>query len=290
MATPVTALARPLDLTLPSNRFALFAPGVVVAAATLVLVVAGADLGVAAGGGLRYGVATFLVWAIARELDPDRPRAARNAVFAYVPAMFLGPPELAAVVALLLAARVTLRSTGSWPTVVDLGVLAALAGVAATSAPGFATGLAVAWAVLDDGRLPDPAPQPRTWIATAAIAAAVLSTSVLTGAFLTGWRAPRLVEVVWVGVVVLAVVVRPRPADLSSPTDRGGALCITRLGRARLLTAAALALALLWAGADAIPALAPAAAALVGAGLVAPRRLGPRDLAAPLDDPTGAHP
>lgn len=292
MATPVTALARRIDPTVPSNRLVVFASGLVTVVATIAMSVADPDLGV--GGalvdGLRFGVGTFLAWAIARELHPDEPLAARNAVLAYVPAMFLGPPALAAVAAVLLAARVTLRSTGTAPTVVDLVVLAGLAGFAATSAPGFVTGLALAWVVLDDARLPDPAPQLRAQLAAVGVAAVALTVSILAGSFLTDWRAPRLSELAWVAVVVIAVVVRPRPAEVASTSDRRGPLSLARLVRARLLVAITLGAALLWAGADAIPALAPAAAALVGIALVAPRWLGARDLGTPVDPPPGARP
>lgn len=291
MTRSVTALARPIDPSEPSNRFAVFASASVVLVATLVVSVVDAELGVAAaaGRGLAFGLGTFLTWAIARELDPDRPMAARNAVLAYLPAMLLGAPALAAVAAVLFAARVTLRSTGTTPTLLDLAVLVGLAGFAATSATGFVTGLALAWAVLDDGRLPDPSDQLRTQVAAIAVGAAAVTASVATGSFLTAWRAPGLLGVVWILIVVAAVVMRPRTVSVSSSDDRGGPLSVRRLVRARVLVTATLALTLLWAGSDALAGLAPAAAALVGIAAVAPRRLGPRDVGTPADPPARAH-
>jgi hypothetical protein len=286
-----TALARPIDPTVASNRFAIFSSAVVVVAGTLATSLAAPELGVtgALGRGLRYGVGAFLAWAIARELDPDRTRAARDAVLAYLPAMVLGTPALAGVVALLLAARITVRSTGRVPTVVDLVVLVGVAGVAATSAPGFVAAAALAWAVWDDGRLPAPAPQPRTQLAAVAVAAAALVGSVLTGSFLTGWRAPRALELVWIVVVVVAVVVRPRPTAVRAVGDDGHTpLDAARVVRARWLVVGTLAAALLWAGGDAVPALAPAAAAVVGVATTAPRSLRPRDMGTPVEPPTGA--
>lgn len=289
--TVPTALARPIDPGVPSNRFALFASGLVALVATIVLAVADTELGVlaAVGRGLAFGVGTFLTWAIARELHPDRPLAARNAVLAYLPAMVLGAPALAAVVAVLLAARITLRSTGRPPTPLDLVVLVALAGFAATSAPGFVAGLALAWAVFDDGRLPDPADQLRTQVAAVAVGLAAVTVSVATGSFLTAWRAPGLLTTVWIVVVALAVVVRRRAATVTSADDRRGPLSLPRLVRARVLVTTVLALALVWAGADAIAALAPPAAALVGIATVAPRRLGARDPGTAVDPSTSAH-
>lgn len=289
MTRSVTALARPIDPSEPSNRFAVFASASVVLVATLVVSVVDAELGVAAaaGRGLAFGLGTFLTWAIARELDPDRPMAARNAVLAYLPAMVLGTPALAAVVAVLLAARITLRSTGASPTLLDLAVLVVVAGVAGTSAPGFVAGIGLAWAVFDDGRLPEPADQLRTQVAAVVVGAAALTGSVVTGSFLTAWRAPGPLELTWILVVVVAVVVRRRVVAVAATDDRRRPLSVARLVRAPVLVTAVLALAFVWAGADAVPALAPAAAALVGVAAAAPRRLGSRDLGTPVEPPTG---
>ena len=58
-----------------------------------------------AGGG------TFLGWAIARELDPDRPWSAGvAAVLAFV-VSFIGDPMLAVAGVALLASRIAVRST-----------------------------------------------------------------------------------------------------------------------------------------------------------------------------------
>ncbi|MBW3659126.1 MAG: hypothetical protein KY457_10845 [Actinobacteria bacterium] len=292
MTAPVTALARPIDPTLPSNRLAVFASAVVALVATLVtgLVDPAAGVLAAAGRGLALGVGMFLAWAIARELHPDEPMAARNAVLAYVPALLLGAPALAALLALLLAARITLRSTGRPPTPVDLGVLAVVAGFAATTAAGFVTGLALAWAVLDDSRLPDPAPQLRSQLAAIAVSATALAVSIVVGSFLTTWRGPRLVELGWLALVAAAVVVRPRTTHVETTDDRRGPLSVARLVRARMLVVVALAASIAWAGADAVPALAPAAAAVIGVGATAPRFLRPRDLGTPVEPPTGASP
>lgn len=286
-----TALARPIDPAVASNRFVMFASAVVVVVATLVTSLTDPEIGVAAGlgRGLRYGAGVFLCWAIARELHPDRSRAARDAVLAYLPAMFLGVPALAGVVALLFAVRLTARTTGRPPTDLDLVVLVGVAALSATSATGFVAGAALAWAVLDDGRLPDPAPQLRTQLAALAVGIAALVSSLVAGSFLTDWRTPRMLELVWIAVVAVAFVVRPRRPEVRSHADDGRTpLDPVRVSRARWLAAVTLALAVLWAGADAVPALAPAAAALIGVGTTARRFLRPRDLGTPVDPPTGA--
>jgi MFS family permease len=279
----LTAIARPVDPRIPSNRFALFATvlTVVIALVASYATADEPDVLAAIGIGIAYGLGTFLVWAIARELHPDAPRAARLAVLAYVPAMLLGAPGPAALLAVLMAVRITVRTTGRAPTRIDLGVLVVLAGVAATSSPGLIAAAALAWAIHDDRKLPSPAPDRDHEIAAVAVAAVALITTVVTASFLTGWRAPTLAELAWLAIVAVAVAVgrTARPAGIDSVGDHGGApLHVDRLRRARLLTGVTVGLALVWAGADAIPALAPAAAALVGVAASAPGLLPRRDL------------
>lgn len=286
----LTALARPVDPTVGSNRLVLLASVLVTGVATVATLATAADPAVpsAVGRGIGYGLGTFLAWAIARELHPDEPRAAALAMAAYAPAMLLGPPRPAALLALLLAVRVTVRSTGRAPTLVDLVALVAVAGVAATSASGLVVALALAFAIHDDRRLPAPASDREHEVAAVATAAVAVVVTVLTGSSMTAWRGPTLAELGLLAVAVAAVSRLRRPAVLEARGDRTGApLHLDRLVRARRLAVVALAGAVVWAGGDALPALAPAAAAVVGTALAAPRLLRARDLGTPVEPPTG---
>lgn len=281
---------RPVDPSVASNRFAVLATVVVTLAAAAATLVADEAAAVtdALARGLGSGVGAFLAWALARELHPDRTRAARDAALAYLPATFLGPPALAGVLALLLAARVTVRSTGRRPSAVDLAVLVGVSAVASTSAAGFVAAAVLAWAVVADGHPPDPAPQLPSQLGGAAVAVAALVGSLLSSSFLTGWRRPTVPELVWIVVVIVAVALRPRLRPVTSRADDARSPILTeRVLRARRLVAVGAAAALAWAGGDAVPALAPAAAALVGVATTALRQSRPRDAGTAVEPPSG---
>ena len=107
----VTGLDRGLDVKLPSNLFALVAA---LGAGAIVAAQRGSALEVISGGGW-----VFSSWALARELDPDRPLTATAASSAAVIAL-LSLPEarglaftaLSTTGVLMLAARAGLNSTG----------------------------------------------------------------------------------------------------------------------------------------------------------------------------------
>lgn len=263
-------LWRALDLAVPSNRLAVLALAVVtVVAGLLVAELSEAGIGAALLTGLRYGVGAFLAWALGRELDPDRIATARAALLVFLVLAWLGPPDLGALVALLLATRIVLRSTGRAPTTLDLGVVVLVAGVAATSAAGFVAALGLAWALHVDRRLPDPAPDRPAEVAAAAAGAVAVAVTIVAGSFLDTWELPR-----WYGFVVIVAVAAAaatlRTTEVRSRADRGGEpLHLQRLVHARRLALVVAAAALCWAGASALSALGPALAAVIAAGLIA---------------------
>lgn len=265
---------RTVDLRVASNRFAVFAFAIVTVTATfLVAELQDVGLGTSVVGGLRYGVGAFLAWAIGRELDPDRTATARLAVLAYLVVAWLGVPDLAAVAAVLLAARVVVRTTGRPPTRVDLVVLVLVAGLAATSTAGFVAALGLAWAVHVDRRLSDPAPDREFEVAAATTAAVAIAVTMVAGAFTAEWEVPSwLTAIVLVATGVAAASLRA--ATVSSVADRTRApLDIDRLTHARRLVLVVLLAAVVWSGSSAVAALAPAFAAVIGAGAVASKVL-----------------
>lgn len=263
----LTALSRPIDLALPSNRFALFAALAVTALGTIGSLSTGHDVLAAVGRGLAYGVGAFLAWAIAREVAPDRTLVAKLAVAAYLPAMLLGLPILSGLFTLLLAVRIVVRSTGLPPTRVDLGVLVLLAIVASTTSTGFIAALALAYAVHADRKLPEPADDRTHEIVAVVIVAVALATTVVSGAFLTEW-----VGIAFGGAVAVAAVAaaatRFRAREVRATADlTGEGLWLERLVHARRLLLVTLAVALVWGGGEAVAGLAPAGAAVVGTAL-----------------------
>lgn len=268
----ISSLARPVDIRHASNRFALLAAvvGLIAGAvATLLLT----ELGVLAsfGRGIAYGVGTFLTWAVARELHPDAPAAARYGVFAYAVAAWTGPPALAATVAALLTARVVARTPGRAPTRWDLAAVVVIAGVAAAAPVGFVVALGLAYALYVDTRLPDAGPTQDQHLTAAATALVAVVVTLASGSFWTDWRGPDVLEaLVVLAALATMTVFRVGPLSSTGDLDRQP-LHPERVVHARRLTLGAAMAAILWAGADGVGALAPVLAAFIGVGLAAVR-------------------
>ena len=124
-----SSLGRPVDPAYPTNR----------AIATLSLVVAALGFGLRrlSGApspesflwGLTLALAFFLAWAIARELDPDHDLSAfAAAALALLAHVWLGRPDFAALLLVLVLARTVNRSVG--PAARPLDTLAVLGFVA----------------------------------------------------------------------------------------------------------------------------------------------------------------
>ena len=123
---PQPALARPLDFSVASNRFA--------AVGSLAAVLVGRVVRGNWWDALGVGGAAFSAWAIARELDPDWPQTANTALpVAAAAALLGGPGNPLAAAAALSGLRLIAGTTGQTATPTDhLGLLAQAALAAAT--------------------------------------------------------------------------------------------------------------------------------------------------------------
>lgn len=200
------AIGRPIDLAYPSNRAALVVAAVAGLAGLAVGVIRSDPwLDVAITAGVAAG-SSLLAWATARELDHDEPGGATvAAVAAPIVALAVGPPAFLAGAALLMAARVALRSTGSTPRWFELVALGGLAVVAAGPTDGWVAAMALAVAISREGSRPvDPA----GWGRLVGGVSAVLAT-----ARHVGWGEAFAVvgdEVIWaVAVAVVAIASLP---------------------------------------------------------------------------------
>jgi hypothetical protein len=109
----VTALGRPIDPAYPTNLAIAGLSAVVVVVATLVRLVGGATFLEGAVWGIGAGLAVFLTWALARELDPDHDLSAFAGVgLMGVGLFFVDLPSLLVLFWLLLALRMVNRSVG----------------------------------------------------------------------------------------------------------------------------------------------------------------------------------
>ena len=125
----MTGLGRPLDISHPSNRTAIWLTAISgVSSATLSWLLSG-NLDLMRSGSLALGV--FLAWAIARELDPDRPRSATVAMIVTWAIALFAPPALVAVVVTLFAVRVLAGTVGSGLRGLDYLVVIGASAIAA---------------------------------------------------------------------------------------------------------------------------------------------------------------
>lgn len=267
----LTTTVRLIDPSVASNRLvaAAFAG---VLAAMFALRLAGTDdtATQAAGAALAAALAVFLGWAIARELDPDRPVAASVSIAATLVVLLAGEPRLGAVIALLLAVRIVAGTTGRAPTALDLVWLPAVAAYAGLSPGGIVAGLALAVALALDA-----ASTRRAWSVAAAVAAAAGTLAVAVAGDTIGPdpRAPDALQ--WILLAAGAFGAALMLARCPPPTSLGDLsrepLSRTRLLRARQLAVAVAIGTLAWLGGPAIAALASLSAAVVAVGLT-PRR------------------
>jgi hypothetical protein len=192
---------------------------------------------------LEAGGATFLTWALARELDPDRPLTGLvSAAAGAVAVVVTGEASLAGLTGLLIGSRILVRSTGLIPRLTDIGAVGVFVGVVARDPVTWAAGLLVAGAVAGDAFLPDPAPPRQVWLALA-IGVAVTLGVVISEALPRSWEAPDVVSVMYAVAGIAAGASAP-PTPLSSVADRGRAPLIpVRLRAARWSVVGAAALA-----------------------------------------------
>lgn len=225
--------------------------------------------------GVLAGGASFLSWAITRELDPDHPAAAGAAALVSPALVFAGPANLLVMAVLLVAVRVVAGTTGRAPMPVDLlllGVAAALiclrvGGVAVAVVAALAPALAAWW----------HRPERRLLFAASAgmlVAVAVLSVLVAEpGTWLQpeGFERGLLVSGFAAGLVAAWVV-----APLRAATDsrRGGRILESRIRLARVMTLAACVGAAVWSGGSGILAVGPAWVALAATAVSSIAALG----------------
>lgn len=222
----------------------------------------GRDLAGAATAAINAGVMLFLTWAVAREIDPDSPASALLAAIFGALILTAGSAPAGVMVAVLVALRVVVRSTGHPPTILDLASLPVLAGLVSLLPAGWIGGLLMVVALVLDTRLPRTAPL-RNLAAAVVVAGATALATLLQGGFVE-FVPPGIGE--WIVVIAAAVsfaILRryiPR-----SKTDREPfTIPAGRLQAGRVLAAAGCIAALVALGGGAVALLAGVWAAFIG--------------------------
>lgn len=253
-----SGLSRRLDPSLPSNLLVLVVTPMAGVATGSWRLLAGEPFGDAVWGGILGGGAAFLAWAVARELDPDRPQTATLASLLAPWGLLAGDPALLGVTVMMLGARVASGTTGERLHPTDAAALALFAlgsgGGGAGPVPGALVGAVLP--VVD---------RPMGWAAGPLVAAASFGGWVLWG-----------VEPAWSGLAggewILVAAVLPAVAGVvwvrvTVPTDGGDATVQrARVRGARLLVLAGVAGAAAWSGASGLESVSPALVGAAAAG------------------------
>jgi len=263
-----TSIGRPIDPAWPTNRAIVILSALVVFGTAVIELLAGrsqTDLARALIDGALAGLAVFLAWALARELDPDRDFAAfAAAVVALVAVLWLGPPRFGALFLVLLALRIVNRTVGPAARPLDtVAILGLTAWVAWTG--GWIASFAVTLAFLLDATL---VPAHRLHLAATGAALALTGVAASRAGFPPS-RSPATATTV-IALLLLLPYLRVIRAS-SGPgarTDVGGLPLDprrVRAGQALGLLVAVLAVAV--EGEPGLVGFSPLWSALVGCGL-----------------------
>ncbi len=256
-----TGLGRTLGIDHPSNRYVAVAT--VVAGLATLLWRWSTDADDIWLWSFRVLVGVFLAWAIGRELDPDDGSSAGLATVLVVPFMALGGPSLVSTAAILVAVRITVRTTGISLQLLDGAVLtigAAYLGARPETWPALGTLIV---AVGTDRFARPPGPDRTLWFGAAMVLAA--SVTALTMADPPEWNQPTIAEWVMLGVTAVAgflAIINTRPPR--SRTDfRDHPISASRLRFGRVLVVFALVVGVVYLGGPVMPSLTPVWAAAV---------------------------
>lgn len=225
-----TRLGRPLDLSLTSNRL--------IVGLTVAMAIAGGALWLTGVSDAWLApIHTFVIWALVRELDPDRHWTALIAAALAGAWVLLGFEILGALAAggLVLAGRLVLNPVGLPLLNTDLAAMVVAATVIAFTPPGWVAGAGIAVALYIDARMSE---EPRRASLLAAVAAALGATATATvfDAIPDALSGTEPLIVVVIGILVLIVVVRD-PVPVLSSVDYSAAkrMSTERLHASRVL-------------------------------------------------------
>ena len=256
-----TGIGRVIDLRYTSNRYALVVAGLA-AFATLFwrLTTTGDDAWFWA---FRVSAGVFLAWALGRELDPDEPASAAVAPLTVLPLLLLGPPSIAGSVAVLLAARIIVRSTGLSPSWFDAFLLIGGSAYLGAQPEAWPAAGALILAVLGD-RILYPSGPTRS-LYTGGLMTLAASATAIMWADKLAWESPKVGE--WIAVALVLISVVAAVLMVRPPTTRGDfrkeQLADTRVMAVRLGVGATLLAGLAYSGGSIIPGLSPLWAGIV---------------------------
>jgi len=256
----ITTLVRPIDPRYPSN-IAVLIIATIVAITTMA---AGQEI----SGSVAFAsfIGAFLTWAIGRELDPDHSISALLAAGFSAPIMiWLGPPDLLLMTAVLMLARILIRSSGLPPTVLDLVAVSLLGAALGLREGGWLLALGLAFGVVRDRSLPGSPPR-FARIAGWVIAAAATGLAVRSGVGVMTSPTAFQIGFVSVGIVAGLAGRLYEPASTGDITNQP--LLRRRLASSRRIVATTALASIASSGTQAIAGTAPLWAVYVAILLV----------------------
>lgn len=263
-----THLGRAVDPRYPTNVTILLLSGAALVIAAVMRLAGGAQLLPAASYGITAALATFLAWALGREIDPDHDSAALIAApLAFFAYLWAGAAAIVPLYAALATLRVVARTVGMTPLAADALLLALGAGATAYFG-GTAVALVLVAALWLDGQLPDGSKRLANRMSAAALGL-VLGVIISSLPLRINWVADPTVLVIAVGItLVYCVSVWAMPKPPRTHDDRRG----LPLQQSRVFTAQMLALAIgvaafVQAGTDGIALYTPLWATLLAIAL-----------------------
>jgi hypothetical protein len=264
--TDLTAIGRLLSPRVPTNVAIVLLTVLVTAGAAAWQWLDGAPLLDGALWGIGAGLAVFLAWVLARELDPDHDLSAFvGAGLALIALPALGLPQLLPLFWMVVAVRVINRTVGLPARPLDSLALLAL-GLWLTWQAGWLYGLLTAGALFLDGWLV-PRLRRHLLLATAMLAATVVLA--LLGATVPqgGWDSAVLPWLYALATILFALTMAtlPEAQALCDATDEP--LHPARVRAAQLLALVAGLLLVNRAGEGGLVALLPLWAAMLGIAL-----------------------
>jgi hypothetical protein len=251
-------IGRAMDFSLRSNR--IIALGSALAGTVGVVLVIAGDRSIWLP--IQAVGVTFALWALARELDPDRDASALiAAALAGLWALAGFAVDLWPMVGLILSARLIVESTGRRPLRTDLLAMTILATVISFTALGWVGGFGLAVALYVDNRM---AEEPNMEAVIAALAAGLGSAALASLLGVFSRNVPSVLPVLGIAAGALSVVavLREPPHPISLVDSRKKTFMRPdRLHAGRVTVGLLLVLGVLVGGRHA-PALIPALLAL----------------------------
>lgn len=264
--TKITSLARPLDIEYATNRAILILSFLATFLGFAWRLYAGDGLIANVSWGVGVGIAVFLAWALAREIDPENEFSAFPGILICIIGVLIwGLPSLLGAAWLLGIARMLNRTTGLPAKVLDSLGMTLLTGYLVWQL-NWLYGLIAVFAFLFDSFLPDRHPR-QIIFAFLAIGATVM------GLIFRGELSPvghlsliSFLSISAISLFFIPVVIRTRRVQVACDFTQDP-VYPSRVQAAQVTTLAACWLLAIWQGDSGIIALLPMWAAYLGTSL-----------------------